>query len=680
MDSDLESKLLSLISQLIQEITVLESTKMVPLIIQIISLVKSIDFESKPKPHSKLISLITQTIFLINTIDFKSMPKPLSKLISIITQTVSMDSDNKSEFSSKFMSLLDQTLDLKPDPELVSHIRRIVSFVVYTTNSKFKKLVSLCPQVQVILDEEGEFDVIGDVKGRSKDKLKCFLGKCKEFVLKNGTHFRCRSCNGVYHEEEYEKAPLEIKHPLHPRHDLHLVLLFSSEKRACYCCDEVLERVFYLCFNCDFAINIACLEKPRVLTIDHPKWHEHTLALFPRQTSLTCNVCALTNSTTCPFYMCPPCDFVIHQSCISLPRVVRISRHPHRMGFISSFDQGDWSCGVCRTKIDNDYRGYSCIKDDCYYVAHSKCATQSNVWDDIDLEGVLEETEEEEVEPFVRISDGIIRHFSHDHHHLRLDENTSKDYDENKQCEACVTPIYFGNFYSCVECDFILHETCANLSRKKYHPIHPHILTLSPVGGNEDVMDHKDCSACCRFLGGCFKYECVKEDCNFWLHVQCAAISEPLAHESHVHPLFLTSKPGVTRPCHVCTVYKTETFNCIECDDFALCFRCASLPPKVRYKHDKHILALSYGEENNTMTYWCEACETEINTGERFYMCDENCCVTLHVDCLIGRDLYRKPGSSFLLFDEMVVRVLLNKHHMTRPLCSNCKKRCPQTI
>ena len=72
-------------------------------------------------------------------------------------------------------------------------------------------------------------------------------------------------------------------------------------------------------------MNIVCVDKPPVLFMDCPKWHVHTFALFPRKASLTCDLCALTHSN-CPFYICPQCDFVAHQSCISLPRVIKISR------------------------------------------------------------------------------------------------------------------------------------------------------------------------------------------------------------------------------------------------------------------------------------------------------------------------------------------------------------------
>ncbi|KAL1205118.1 Protein VACUOLELESS GAMETOPHYTES [Cardamine amara subsp. amara] len=682
-DSETEMKLISLITQLmcINGFNKNEKTLMSPidfvgsksmfrsLCIQLISLVSSMDLDSQPKPESELMSLTTQLSSLFNSIDLDFQPTPLSELMSLTEKYFSL-------FNSK---VSDQ--EPKLESEFMSLIYRMFSLVV-SKNSMCKKLISLCPQVQVRLGKE-EFQVIEQVSWSSNDKWLClplYWQKCW-LAGEDATHFRCRGCNGRNHEE-YDKAPLEVKHPLHPKHSLQLSLLNFSCTRECYCCDELLLSIFYYCSACDYSMNMACVEKPRVLSIDYPKWHEHTLALFPRKTSLTCSLCALTHSS-CAFYICPPCDFVVHQRCINLPRVIRISRHLHRISFTPSFDQGDWFCGVCRRKINNDYGGYSCIKDGCSYAAHSKCATQSNVWDGKDLEGEPEEIEEEELEPFKTISDGIIQHFSHQHHHLRLDENMVRDYDDNKQCQACITPIYFGNFYSCMQCDFILHEECAKLSRKIHHPIHPHMLTL--VGGHDGVIDATNPCPCPLLCTAGFFYECGKEGLCFKLHVSCVTISEPLFHESHTHPLFLTSKPGELRRCSVCKrsghCSTTDTFNCIEECDFALCFGCATLPQKVRYKHDKHMLTLSYGTEPSTTstTYWCEVCEEVLNPKERFYTCDEYCCLTIHINCMLGPDLYMKPGSSWIYRDRKV-HVLPNNLHMSRPTCSDCGERCPHRI
>ncbi|CAA7055323.1 unnamed protein product [Microthlaspi erraticum] len=555
MDSDSESKLLSLISQLIHVYNNIDDmdwdwdSKVESLIIQIISFISSMDLDSQLKPESKLMSLTTQVISVLTSMDLDSQPKPLSELISLISQNISINLESEPKSDWDFMALLEETMMLTPRPKLSSLILQILSLVI-SMDSKWKNLISLSPQVQVRL-EGGSFHVLDEVVFRSNNIWECLPKYWEEFRSKEKitTHFFCKGCKGEDHQE-YEKAPLEIKHPLHPKHSLQLVKSEWCGTKKCYCCDEFLTKIFYYCSACDYAMNITCVEKPLVLSIDHQKWHEHDLALFPRKASLTCDLCALADSS-CPFYICPPCDFVAHQSCLSLPRVIRISRHHHRISFTSSFDQEDRSCGVCRKEINNEYGSYYCTEKGCSYAAHSRCATQSNVWDGKDLENVPEEVEEE-LEPFVRISSGIIQHFSHQHHHMRLDEDTNREYDDEKQCQACITPIYFGNFYSCMQCDFILHEDCANLSRKIHHPIHPHLVTL--VGGYEGVMEYlvDRCSACSSWCKTGFYYECGTKECDFLLHVQCATTSEPLVHGSHIHPLFLTSKPEEQRPCSVC--------------------------------------------------------------------------------------------------------------------------------
>ncbi|CAL9242578.1 unnamed protein product [Arabidopsis halleri] len=414
---NLEPKIISLITQLIsQPISLSLKISLIP---QIITMVSKMDFDSQPE--TELMSLTTQAVLLFKSMDLDSQPDPLRKLISLISQEIpyvksisvskrehdpellhfaeriSLDSDFMSlvgetetlSLDSDFMSLVSEISSLEPEPELISLIYQIFSLVI-SMNSKWEKLIVLCPQTQVKL-EKGTFRVIEEVSWSSNDKWKCLPLNWNELCLsgEDVSHIRCQTCNGENHGE-YEKAPVVIKHTLHPKHSLELALLNGDTTRECYCCDKDLEEVFYYCSACDYAMNIACVEKPRVLSLEQPKWHEHTLAQFPRKTSLTCNICALTHSS-CPFYICPPCDFVVHQKCISLPRVIRISRHFHRIYFTNSFDQGVRCCGVCRRKIDNDYGGYSCNKDGCSYAAHSKCATQSNVWDGKELEGEPEE-------------------------------------------------------------------------------------------------------------------------------------------------------------------------------------------------------------------------------------------------------------------------------------------------
>ncbi|CAN8275129.1 unnamed protein product [Cochlearia groenlandica] len=670
MDSDSTFKLVELITQAISSLasSINNESQISSVVTKMIYLFNSADPELDYKRViDRLISLgvpealdtkVKFKLLIIQSMDSfaVSVIDPERQFASLFRQYVNLVNEGESVPKSEFMSLNTQIVSI------------LGSLEMDDSGLGMDHLVSLCPRIEVKF-ELGKLIALGEVSTYPKKEEKCNPSKWSFFCY---DYFHCKGCNGDSHEG-HEKAPVEFKHPYHPEHFLHLVLLSNNNVyRGCYCCGNELRDTIYACLVCDFAMNVACLEKPQVLYSDQSKWHEHKLDLFPRQTSLTCNVCGLSRSSYA-FYMCPPCDFVVHSKCLSLPRVLKISRHPHRISFINSFSREDFFCGICRKKIDEDFGGFSCIKDGCSYATHSVCATQRNVWDGKDLEGVPEEIEEEVLEPFVKISDGVIQHFSHDHHHLRLNENASGDYDEDIVCEACHTPIFFGKFYTCKKCDFVLHEECANHPRKMHHPTHAHMLTLVTDKRNV-IWDDHSCSVCPRILTGFF-YSCKRGIAldDYKLHVECASVAEPLMHESHEHPLFLTSIPGESRECRVCKdLYSTETFNCIECD-FSLCFKCATLPHKVRYKHDKHMLTLSYAKETSTTTYWCEICEGKINPShQRFYACDEYCCVTLHVTCLLQTEFYMKQGS---FYREKSMDIMRN-NHMTRPKCGTCGKRC----
>ncbi|XP_019086723.1 PREDICTED: uncharacterized protein LOC104755436 [Camelina sativa] len=382
----------------------------------------------------------------------------------------------------------------------------------------------------------------------------------------------------------------------------------------------------------------------------------------------------------------------IHKNCIGFPHVIRISRHPHRISFTSSLPSSrNLSCGVCRKQVDNNYGAYSCKTCESYFV-HSKCALNPNVWDGKELEGVPEKDDEiDDGEPFKRIADGIILHPFHSHH-LRF-EISKEAYDANKYCRGCALPVYEGGFYSCVECNFILHENCANASRMKRYPLYPHPLTLKVatkgIGTDEGIFQ---CNQCAREGTGYF-YEHHIDGRNFKLDLRCALITEPFDFQGHKHPLFLASEPYELTLCHMCKEESDDSkLICIECD-YILCYRCATFPYKARYKHDNHILIICDREKGSGQQDWCEICEGKIEEGGMlfFYKCHD-CCIALHVECLLGRDIYMKPGDTIKDSVSVVVKtskltrpkwiefwILLNSS-LSRPICIGCRDRCPFPI
>ncbi|CAF1880808.1 BnaC02g01500D [Brassica napus] len=402
-----------------------------------------------------------------------------------------------------------------------------------------------------------------------------------------------------------------------------------------------------------------------------------------------CVVCQCKESST-TYYFCNECNVSYHKECVESPPLIKSPHHPkHHLQLIlhiQCFTQvisthcicncsycGS-SCRVCRQKIDENYGKYCCTKN-CTYVVHSKCAIRKDVWDGIELEEVAEEEEEESenLNSFEVIGDGIIKHFSHSHHMRFEKRTTGLLYDENKRCQACVLPFYGDDVYNCVDskCDFVLHEACANLPRRKNHVAHLYPFILQ-------VSDNKNfyCGCCSRFSNG-FRYVCSKGDETISLDVRCAAISEPFDHQSHPHPLFLSNELGKYRSCSMCGKKSIRTLNCIEYCDFSLCFYCATLPYIVRSEHDEHFLTLSY--EENASLKWCEVCEETLDSHKWLYTCNE-CAVAFHIACLLGKcAFYVKPAQNLLYNGETKINITLS-NGLTRPICTQCQKRCQDKL
>ncbi|AAG50851.1 hypothetical protein [Arabidopsis thaliana] len=463
--------------------------------------------------------------------------------------------------------------------------------------------------------------------------------------------------------------------------------LSDGNHLKCKCCQVPLEKIYYHCSICKFNLNVECSMRPPPTTISHLKSHEHILTLFPIRLPLPCGACGLSLSDAEDLvYACLPCNLLVHRSCIYLPRVIKITRHPHRLSLTPSLQPGDFSCGVCRQTVDVNYGQYSCDKE-CHYAVHSKCATRNDVWDGKDLDGVPEEPDEFIEPPFLKIDEETIQHFSH-HHHLKLHEKKTIG-GKDKFCEACTLPVMISQrYYGCMQCDFVLDETCASLPRKKNHPLHKHPLNLHILPLGESAMINKgatskdifQCIGCGR-IGCGFFYKCDEKDCDeFLLDVRCASLPDPFVHDCHPHdhPLFFNLTKGNCMGCGSdnCSSYFLE---CIKCKSF-LGIKCATLPCEAHYIHDRHPITLCYGEEDTTSgQYWCEICELKLDPKTWFYSCDF-CKITLHVNCLLGEDIYLKPCHIFkvgLYYKE--VEIARNDGN-SRLFCYTCELRCGQTL
>lgn len=126
------------------------------------------------------------------------------------------------------------------------------------------------------------------------------------------------------------------------------------------------------------------------------------------------------------------------------------------------------------------------------------------------------------------------KHFSH-LHNLTI----HRPYELGKQvvCSGCHFPCDNTKtaVHACHQCNFFLHDHCANAGRYVKHPshkLHPLILLPYPTYAGSTFI----CNACGR-PGKSFSYCCAL--CEFDLHVGCAMLPVSVVSEHHEHELGL---------------------------------------------------------------------------------------------------------------------------------------------
>ncbi|KAG2292399.1 hypothetical protein Bca52824_039068 [Brassica carinata] len=318
------------------------------------------------------------------------------------------------------------------------------------------------------------------------------------------------------------------------------------------------------------------------------------------------------------------------------------------------------TCGVCQGRFSSGYGGYACIDKTCDYVLHSTCATDTKVWDGIDVEGEEFEEAKDDAEAKDDVVSSLeemddnkkVDHFSHEHglSRIHVDEECWQ------LCEACIHPIAVGTFLGCKECSFALHE--------------------------EWVFT---CSVCKQYTSGFIMYQCCQKDCGFKMDAKCASFTEPFKHSTHKCPLYLRLEDNTkSNLCCGCREDSTSTVaTCTTCEDYYLDFKCLNLPPVVRFKYDTHPLYLYIDTEHYKKQLleserpppysWRDVCEEEIHENLLFYVCFD-CRTTLHVKCILGRYPYMEPGHTIKEKD-VEIQIASNSGACS-PKCRLCRSHC----
>lgn len=146
-----------------------------------------------------------------------------------------------------------------------------------------------------------------------------------------------------------------------------------------------------------------------------------------------------------------------------------------------------------------------------------------------------------------------------------------------------------GPVYHCPDCEFDVHVTCAATAKQQTHISHPqHLLHLAQC-----PTLHHTCDSCGTRIHT-LSFRC--DMCDFDIHPTCVRAPRYIKHRSHPHPLTLSKSSTASDllRCDGCKMPVTNLFY--RCNipvaglqgscNYILHQVCASLPSKV--KHPKH--------------------------------------------------------------------------------------------
>jgi hypothetical protein len=475
-----------------------------------------------------------------------------------------------------------------------------------------------------------------------------------------GPAYKCSQCKFFLHKSCAELPP-EIQHPVHPNHTLRL-RASAPEGGYCDACGRRCERCFsYRCLSCNFVLDIECVSAS--LPTKPDDGHQHEFVPIFQQFHFTCELCGEDRNNAAQ--VCRICQLLADTLCALKPSTIKLTADRHLLTLIYSLgkvikEPDDVFCNLCYKKLNPNYAGYYCQK--CDFVAHLKCTPRprQTIDSSIDLIEDVDFEEDEELEE--------LQHFDHEHK-LIISRNEVEVHD-HKLCEGCMQSISVP-FYSCEQCDYFLHSACARLPLKKRYLSHPHLLTLSAMGNCID--DIVFCNACSRNSHG-FAYKC--HDCHFNLDIRCSSIPKTFKHEGHQHSLFLAVS-SVER-CNACDQsvewLSPGLFVCTKSEcNFALDFKCATLPFKAKYEYHPHPLSFTHTiAKNDSEEYYCIICEEKMNLDHWLYYCAE-CNFTAHSQCIVGKNPYIQYGKTSKLNFHQHPLTCVRKTKVSPP-CDACGK------
>ncbi|XP_017976595.1 PREDICTED: uncharacterized protein LOC18599046 [Theobroma cacao] len=405
-------------------------------------------------------------------------------------------------------------------------------------------------------------------------------------------------CKFYLHKTCAKLAP-KINHPFHPPHPL--ILLAKAPYVRCFCnfCGWLCMGFVYRCAACEFHLDVNCANLQVSVAGNFEKLehfsHEHPLIFnekYNKKVYGDCQGCRKPLSG--PIYRCLDCSkFDLHKECAELPLELNHPFHPSHplilLPISPNFPSTVRICNFCHSICAAFV--YHCSS--CNFYLDTGCALLKQF-----LAG-----------KFLKLE-----YFCHKHPltFFEMHKNEIKD-----PCSAC-GKLLSGPIYSCIDCGFHLHKTCAQLPLKFGHPFHCFCEDLLVLQAEWLNPSQATCSFCNSGLRGLI-YHCVS--CKFNLHITCALLlplntekTLVIQHFSHVHQLIFVEKHGdeVNGSCRGCgKVLSGPIYSCVECK-FHLHKKCAQLPREIDHSsHRKHSLVLLAEPPSHQKGCSCYLCKKQ---------------------------------------------------------------------
>ncbi|KAB2063692.1 hypothetical protein ES319_A10G234200v1, partial [Gossypium barbadense] len=457
----------------------------------------------------------------------------------------------------------------------------------------------------------------------------------------------------------------------------------------CFACQKSFLESDYISHDSRFYLHKKCFELP--LEISHSFHRYHSLFLQFNSDHLLCQICQETQHQGL-VYCCSICKFVLHIECVSPPPIIEdLSTHEHPFTsifhdhpishkyFVVDNECTTHDCLNCHEEVNMACGSYNC--SDCKFIIHVNCALQDARWyykikskDDFDklLNAMLEVGTMNPsffVRKMIKVGEKMINieieHFSHQHNLVLSDEVKERRY-----CDGC-SRLILTSFYGCLECDFFLHKSCAELPKKKqiwglFHQ-DPFVLTPSCIF----ICAH------CHQLSSGFAYKCEVYLCKDLVCVRCVEIPLSCMSGGHEH-LLLLYLTYFGQCCNACdrSIDGDIVYRCKACN-FNVHSACVNLLPQTTWhKSDRHCLILTYHEDNDYSQYhYCDVCEKERNLNTWFYHCPI-CDNSAHCSFVLrDNDLFLKRGSKIKESDHPHTLMFVEKDY-DYPECHECGDRC----